>query len=73
MNIKQIIGLIIAVAGIALVANAKFTMDHTGETVRKKLTGHYTSDVHWRLYGGMGLVVVGALGMAVFRQGKKKK
>lgn len=70
MNIKQILALVVAVAGIALVANAKFSMDRTGETVRKKLTGAYTSNTRVQLYGGVGLAILGVIAVVYFR-GKK--
>jgi hypothetical protein len=72
MNLKQILCLVVVVLGIALVANAKFAMERTGETVRKKITGHYTSGTRIRLYTGAGVAVLGVLAIIYFRGNKKK-
>lgn len=72
MNIKQIISLVVVVIGIALIANAKFSMDKTGEMVRKKLTGHYTTSTRTQLYSGVGMMVVGALALVYFRDHKRR-
>ncbi len=70
MNVKQIVGIVLVVLGIALVAMSNRSVDSTyGEKIKRKVTGNYPKETKRELIGGIIFIVAG---VGVFLLGRKK-
>ena len=60
MTTQRIIGLVVAVAGVALLVMGLNASDSAGEQIREGFTGHYSDKTTWFIVGGIGAIVGGA-------------
>jgi hypothetical protein len=72
MTAARIVGIVILAAGVVLLIMGLQASDAFGEQVREELTGEYTEETQWKLYGGIAALVVGA-GLTLFGGRLKSK
>ena len=65
MTAARMFGILLLAAGVVLVIMGLQASDAFGEQVREELTGEYTQETQWKLYGGIAALIVGA-GLTLF-------
>jgi uncharacterized membrane protein YidH (DUF202 family) len=70
MTTMRMIGLVILVAGIALLVMGINASDSPGEQIREGITGHYSDKTTWFIVGGI-CAIVGGSALGVLGGGRK--
>ena len=73
LNYKQIASLVVFIIGVCLVLYSMHEMDSFREAVTMKVTGKYSKEIMWNLFGGIVMVILGGSGAVIFRNWHKKK
>lgn len=60
------LGFVLMVVGIVLLIVGITASQKTGEQVMSEITGHYTNQTTWYIFGGIALIIVG--GISSFRK-----
>ncbi len=65
MSIGRIIGIAALVLGVVLLVMGLNQSDSAAEEIRQEVTGAYSEQTQWQIYGGIAAVVAG-LALLVF-------
>jgi hypothetical protein len=61
MNISKIIGVVLLIVGVVLIIIGVTGSRSLADNVSSFLTGHFTRNTMWYIFGGIAMAVVGLL------------